>query len=642
MIADTQGVVKVLDFGLASVAQASAPASGDPVNSPTLTISPTIAGMILGTAAYMPPEQARGKPVDKRADIWAFGCVLYEMLTGKQLFQGDDISEILAAVIKDQPDLSKAPPEVHRLLKGCLEKDPKKRLRDIGDAWKLLEAAPTAAQSSPSLPWIGRIGWIAAAVLALALGALVGLRFLRRPADPALLRFAVPAPENAQLGRQGSPAISPNGRSLAFIAGTVDHFQLWVRDLDSLSARPLAGTEGAQGPFGSPNSRSIAFFAGGKLKRVEVAGGAVLTLCDGGPSPSGSWGSRDVILFSRSLAGGLFSIPAVGGSATAVTTPETGSEITHRFPWFLPDGRHFLYASHPARLIYVADLDAPDRLKARREIPKLQRAMSVNSAAVYAPPGFLLFVRDRTLVAQPFDSDRGQVTGDAVPLVERLGRFSVSQNGVLAYGAPGFGGAVQLTWFDRAGTAVGTVGIPGGTNWPAISPDGGRVAHDAGDSQALSVDVWVHDLARGTESRFTFGPNISDFPVWSPDGSHLAFRTIGQGKSALTQRAVDGSGEQLLDDSPLDKRPDDWSRDGQYILEEVTDPKTNKDTPPPHHPTLPVSPFRRLLPFGLDEFFDVPLERRSHRRRPTNLFLQNKLALPARGNVLLDFLLLGL
>jgi hypothetical protein len=284
-----------------------------------------------------------------------------------------------------------------------------------------------------------------------------------------------------------------------------------------------------------------------------------------------------VILFSRSLAGGLFSIPAAGGSATTVTTPETGSEVTHRFPWFLPDGRHFLYASHPARLIYVADLDASDRLKARREIQKLQRAMSVNSAAVYAPPGFLLFVRDRSLVAQPFDPDKGQVTGDAVPLVEGIGRFSVSQNGVLAYAAPGFGGSVQFTWFDRTGKAVGTVGMPHGTNWPAISPEGGRVAHDAGDSQALSVDVWVHDLARDTESRFTFGPNISDFPVWSPDGSHLAFRTIGQGKSALAQKAVDGSGEQLLDDSPLDKRPDDWSRDGQYIIEEVTDPKTNKD-----------------------------------------------------------------
>jgi hypothetical protein len=245
----------------------------------------------------------------------------------------------------------------------------------------------------------------------------------------------------------------------------------------------------------------------------------------------------------------------------------------------LPDGRHFLYASHPARLIYIADLDAGDRLKARREIQNVQRALSVSSAAVYAPPGFLLFLRDRTLVAQPFDPDKGQVTGDAVPLVEGPGRFSVSQNGVLTYAAPaaGFGGGVQLTWFDRSGKADGTVGMPTGTNWPAISPDGGTVAHDAGDPQALSVDVWVRDLARGTESRFTFGPNVNDFPVWSPDGRHIAFRTIGQGKSALAQKAVDGSGEQLLDDSPLEKRADDWSRDSRYIIEEVTDPRTNKD-----------------------------------------------------------------
>jgi len=316
-----QGVVKVLDFGLASVAQA-APASGDAANSPTLTISPTIAGMILGTAAYMPPEQARGKPVDKRADIWAFGCVFYEMLTGKQAFQGETTSDVLAVVIKDQPDLSKAPPEVHRLLRKCLEKDPKKRLRDIGDAWELLEPAPAKPTNARS--WTGIIGWIAAAVATIVLG---GLLLLRRPVDdPRVLRFAVAAPPNSRV--IGLPVISPNGKSLAFASGTGDRGELWVRDLASLSARPLPGTEGARNPFWSTNSRSIAFFADGKLKRIDVAGGPAVPLCDGGPSPTGTWGSRDVILFSRSLAGGLFSVPAAGGSVTTVSTPEKGGEVS--------------------------------------------------------------------------------------------------------------------------------------------------------------------------------------------------------------------------------------------------------------------------------------------------------------------------
>ena len=568
-----QGVVKVLDFGLAAISQISPSDGSSPANSPTLTISPTMAGMILGTAAYMSPEQARGKVVDKRADIWAFGVVLYEVLTGDHLFKGDDLTETLASVVKEQPDLGKAPLEVHRLLRKCLEKDPRKRLRDIGDAWELLEAPPAPEQAASSRPWTGRIGWIAAAVLALALGALTGQRFLRPPVGQQVLRFAVPAPENTRF--LGAPAISPDGRSLAFIAGTGDRFELWVRDLDSLSARPFAGTEGARNPFWSPNSRAIAFFAQGKLRRVDAAGGSVLTLCDGGPSPTGSWGSRDVILFSRSLSSGLFSVPAAGGNATTVTTPE--KTTTHMFPWFLPDGRHFLYKSLQERLIYMADLGAGDGLKARREIQRLQG--SAYSGTVYAPPGFLMFLRDRTLMALPFDLDNGQLAGDAVPLVEGLDLFSVSQNGVLAYAASGSlaGRGTQLTWFDRAGKADGTVGMPAGINWPAISPDGGRVVHDASDPRTVSVDVWVHDLARGTESRFTFGPDTSNFPVWSPDGRNIAFRRISQGKAELFQRAVDGAMEQLLDDSVPDRRADDWSRDGQYIIEEVTDPKTKQD-----------------------------------------------------------------
>jgi len=421
-----EGVVKVLDFGLAAVSQPSGSGEGNPTNSPTLTISPTRAGMILGTAAYMSPEQARGQSVDRRADIWSFGVLLWEMLTGRQLFHGDTVSDILAGVLKDEPDFEQVPEQVRPLLRRCLQKEPKKRLRAIGDWDALLSRDSHAAGigvvdpspiSAPLLSRLGLAGWIAAGVLAIAAVAFDLIAYRHGAEEPPrVIKTSVLLPEKATFVPQSLPAVSPDGRRLAFLATGPGGGLLWVRDLDSLVARPLAGTEGAFEPFWLPDSRSIGFFASGKLKKIEVAGGPALALCDlAGNNPrGGSWSKNDVILFAVNNSG-LLRVSAAGGSATPATTLDQASgEIGHRYPWFLPDGHHFLYlaAIAPAvnSAVYVGDVDSKNR----------QPIIRVNSNAIYSPPGYLLFVRERTLMAQPFDATKLQTTGDAVPVAEQI------------------------------------------------------------------------------------------------------------------------------------------------------------------------------------------------------------------------------
>src|SRR5579863_2609480 len=385
------GTVKVLDFGLAKVTPASA-GDSDPETSPTLSMRATQIGMILGTAAYMSPEQARGRPVDKRADIWAFGVVLYEMLTGQPPFTGDDVTEILASVVKTEPDFSRVPAQVRPLLQRCLEKEPKKRLRDIGDLDLLMVGAghvpPDRVGHGRPLPWVA---WAVAGVLAVALG-LVAYRHVTE--ETRVLKMSVLPPDKATFKASSPPAVSPDGRRLAFVATLDDKDSLWVRDLDSLAARALTGTDGADDPFWSPDSRSIAFFADGKLKKIEVAGGPALTLCDAARSFGGSWSKNGVIVFGVGN-GSTFRVPAAGGSATPVTSPDRASgEVDHRFPWFLPDGHQFLYTANKGdeqtAVVYVADLDSSNR----------KLVLAGNSNAVYTRPGYLLFVRERTLMAQ--------------------------------------------------------------------------------------------------------------------------------------------------------------------------------------------------------------------------------------------------
>ena len=612
------GVVKLLDFGLAKAFSNQREPSADPENSPTLTMGATDAGVILGTAAYMAPEQARGKQVDKRADIWAFGVVLFELLTGERVFQGEDVAETLASVIHKQPDLARVPPRAQQLIRTCLEKDPKKRLRDIGDAFRLLETPPQeiapAASRRTLLPWIAA-GVCAAVSLALAF---VSYRHVTEEKPRVLKMFVLP-PEKAVFKNNSLPAVSPDGRRLAFAARTGGKDQLWVRDLDSLAARALTGTDGADDPFWSPDSRTIAFFAEGKLKKIEVAGGPALTLCDAASGRGGSWNKDDVIVFGV-FNGGTYRVPAAGGSATALTAPEKAvGEVDHRYPWFLPDGRHFLYTAtndghaqlQDKGAIYAGEVDSRNR----------KLVLTANSNTVYSPPGYLLFVRQRTLMAQPFDAGKVQTTGDAIPIVEQVdsvggrdaqNQFSISQNGILAYTSGSVGGDFQLTWFDRSGKADGTLGPANVISWGAISPDGKTVAAER-VTQGVA-DIWLHDLARGTASRLTFGPRANQFPVWSPDGSHIAFNSARDGVAHPFQKSASGTGrEETLSkpvgEPPTNTRVEDWSRDGRYlILSSFGDPRTKNDVwvmpafgdrkPFPYLRTEFVERYARLSPDG--------------------------------------------
>jgi len=583
-----QGVIKVLDFGLAAVGARSTANTGDLQNSPTLTISPTQAGLILGTAAYMSPEQARGKAVDQRSDVWAFGCVVFEMLTGRPVFSGETVSDILAGVLAREPKFDAVPANVRRLVQRCLEKDPKQRLRAIGD-WRLLvdEPAPTALTA----PDRRRLFWpSAAAVLLLATLALAYVAYHHITEEQRVLRLSILPPEKVTADME---AVSPDGRRIVFVGALEGQSALWVRDLDSTSSRKLEGTDDSTYPFWSPDSRSIAFYQGGKLKRVDAAGGPTLTLCEAANGRSGTWSQNGVILFSPSVGTGLYRVPAAGGQATPVTEPDRASgENAHRMPWFLPDGHRFLYTARNVEIentaIYLADLNSKERRK----------ILASSYDAMYAPPGFLLFLRGSTLMVQPFDASSAQSKGEPVPVAEQIrldslnlvGRFSVSRTGVLAYtsgfairgfnGAFGSGalvGNVQLTWYDRSGKIVGTIGEPGIIDRPSISPDGRTVAFDRVGPNG-KYDIWLYDQARGTESRFTFSSAQNEYPTWSPDGTRIVYNSVRAGlPSALFQKALTGSSEGELWEQSVNARPEDWSRDGRYIIARVLDPKTSLD-----------------------------------------------------------------
>ena len=585
-----EGVIKVLDFGLAAITQPSQHGQTGNVQAgtdiATLTMSPTQSGMIMGTAPYMSPEQASGKPVDRRTDIWAFGVVLYELLTGKHLFEGETISHILAAVLKDEPNVESVPEQVRPLLKRCLEKDVKKRLQAIGD-WDLLlavgQASPSGglqpAQSDMSAPSRSRFGAVSALAAIFALAALgLGLVAYHHATEepPRVVKISVLPPDKATILGGSLPAVSPDGRHLAFAATSDGKTELWVRDLDSLTARALTGTEGAYDPFWSPDSRSIAFYAGNKLKRIDVAGGPALALCDiqQDRPRGGSWGKNDVLVFAPNNGNdGIFRVPASGGIATRVTEIDKATgENTHRFPWFLPDGRHFLYSGPSfgaqTAAVYVGDVDSKAGAKNR------QRVLAADSMAVYSPPGYLLFVRDQTLMAQAFDAAKLQTAGDAVPVAEQIDsggnavryQFSLSQNGVLAYGSGGVTGAYQLAWTDRSGKTAGTVGSPSTYADFRLSPDEKRIAFDRFD--AGNQDIWVMDLERGVTSRLTFDPSQDNAPLWSPDGLRIVYSNNRSGGHDLYSKAATGAGQEevLVKVGTPNAWETSWSRDGRFLM----------------------------------------------------------------------------
>jgi Tol biopolymer transport system component len=600
------GVVKVLDFGLAMVAPAS---SGDSLafeHSPTLSLeAATRAGVILGTAAYMAPEQARGKTVDKRADIWAFGVVLYEMLTGRRLFEGETVSDTLASVLKEEPEWNRVPAKAQRLLRSCLQKDPKRRLHDIADARLLLE---DERQSAPvQRKWL----WPSAAALAsLAAVLLAVVHFREEPAVVAPVRFQIPMPEKVTLGT-GAFTLSPDGRYLAFAPIGADGVtRIWVRALDSLEARPLPGTEGAGNfpPFWSPDSRFIGFAAGGKYKKVDVTGGPPQTLCElPGTLGASAW-NRDGVVLLTANPGGVLRVPEAGGVPSPVTTVDPSrQEIYHGKPSFLPDGRHFLYlrvSSNPEYGgTYLGSLDIkPEQQDRKRLLPGpigVQYLPSSDPAI-----GYVLFLREATLMAQPFDNRKFELTGQPVPIAEQVGNngvisgfFSASDNGTLAYRSGG-GAGRQFTWLDRQGKVLGRAGDLATYTNIALSPDGTRAVSIRPDAQR---DLWLFEFARGLNSRFTFTASVETNPVWSPDGNRIAFASDRGGRFDLYEKSSNGAGEdELLFKSDQNKTPTSWSRDGRLLVYHSTDPKTKADLW-----AIPLEGDRKPIPVLRTEFNEL-------------------------------------
>jgi serine/threonine protein kinase/Tol biopolymer transport system component len=602
------GTVKVLDFGLAkALAPEQDPASGaHRSQSPTITSPAMLTGLgiVLGTAAYMAPEQAKGREADKRSDIWAFGCVLYEMLTGRRPFDGEDMTDVLGAVVRLEPAWEALPADVpapvRTLVRQCLVKDRRRRVGDIAAALFVLDhqtsvapAVPVASSRSP------RVAWLVAALSIIAtIGtAVVALRMSRSgtiASDPVQFTIAPPektvfgGPAAAATGRAGQLAISPDGRNIAFVAGAQSAFQIWLRPLASAEARPIQGTEGGAFPFWKPDSQFVAFFAEGKLKKVAIAGGPPVVVADAAGALGGSWSRDDVIVFG-SVRSGVLRVPSGGGVPIAVTALAAG-EDAHRWPHFLPDGRHFFYTAVTGACcpppkpgtIMIGSLDQDEPAVA---------VLQADSSAIYAS-NHLLFARDETLMVQAFDPDARQLAaGDAVPVTARvskdLSRYvsaSVSVNGTLVYAAGGTLNPYQLTWFDRAGKSLGILGNGAVDVNLSLSPDEHNVAVALRSGSPENLDIWTIGIARKLPSRVTTDEQPEGWPVWSRDGTHIVFGRGPRGvggppeKARLVQTLANGTGpmETLLEAVDTPSRPcgplqctlmpTDWSTDNRYVL----------------------------------------------------------------------------
>ena len=605
------GIVKVLDFGLAKLAEPS-PQDVD-TQAATLARNRTDTGVVMGTPRYMSPEQARGERVDARTDIFSFGVVLYEMLAGRAPFTGATASDCIAAILKDEPsELTetnrKITPQLEKIVRRCMEKRTEQRFQSASDLCFALEALSTLSGSRPeskldtevAAPAVTenvgrssvrnreRLAWLAASLLLGMLG-FAWAYITRQPmtSDARVMRFSILPPEKSSFGQI---AVSPDGRYLAFAAATGGKVQLWVRALDSSQARALAGTQGATYPFWSPDSHFIGFFADGQLKKIEVTGGPVQTLCEVLLPLGGAWSRTGVIIFGQT-GSGLLRISAAGGEVTQMTTLDRSrQEFPHRFPTFLPDGRHFLYSvrsgQKETRGIYLGSLDGT--LKRRLlDQPTMIKYMAAVPGDTAGGAGWLLFAQDGALLAQPFDTSRMDFTGEPFSLSDKVGSdvisttyptFSVSDNGVLVFDPSHKLQRRQYRWVDRRGQSINTLDVAAGVYQHWLSPDEKRFIADRNDPQTSTSDLWLYDVSGGNPTRFTFDP-ASDFnPVWSPDGSRIVWNSNRDGVPNLYQKAANLAGEEtLLWKSDQPKIPTDWSRDGRYVIYHQRDPKTKLD-----------------------------------------------------------------
>ncbi len=573
VIVTPEGAVKLLDFGLAKAFQ---PLAGDvpedPTNSPTLTVGATVHGMPMGTPAYMAPEQALGKNVDERADIWAWGVVLYELITGDRLFKGDSVAETLSQVLTKEPDLTRLPLAAQPLLRRCIEKDPKQRLRAIGDA-KLFLDQPAPIAHPPSRFRIGL--WLAGATL---LAAFTTIFFLLSRATPAPqpMHLSIALPENSE----AVPALSPDGRKIAISARTGVKYQLWIRNLDSAEFHPMGGDE-AQNLFWSPDSRFIGFFGDGKLKIIPVAGGPSQTLCNT-ERGTATWNHDGVILYAAGNGlgseNGISRVSASGGACTTIKASEKGTVVG--YPQFLPDDRHYFYSvsSDDATRggVFLGSIDESAG----------RRILADQTGVVYAPPdrkggsGYLLFVRDDALIAQPFNAGALRPDGEPMTVTKHAAYPSIGGNGLLVYLANGERSqSYQLRWLDRSGGNVGEIGKEDPSDRRpyllALSPDEKMAAISKADPVPPAIfDLFIYDFSRNAQRLL----NHASSTIWSPDASRLVF-SAGTGTSGdLYWTSINGGGtEELLLKNPNRKYPSDLSRDGHYLIYTEIDPKTRAD-----------------------------------------------------------------
>ena len=578
------GAVKILDFGLAKMQEPAATA--DRSIAPTVTLGATREGVIVGTPAYMSPEQARGQAVDKRTDIWAFGCVLFEMLTGRAPFSGATITDVLAAVVDREPDWTLLPPStpanVGRLLRRCLEKDPKKRARDMGDVAAELKDVSPPDSTRDERSHSNRAGAIAGAVAALvglgALGAAVVL--LSRHGAPERaerrVQFGLAIPQKANDLITGTiPTPSPDGQLLAFVARDSNQSVVWVRPLDAIAARQLPGTDGASGAvIWSPGSRWIGFFADGKLKKIAPSGGPPQTIGAIAGFQDAAWGTSGEIIFRSTNREAILGISEAGGAPRAITKLDvTRGENSHRFLQFLPDGRRFLFTARCAdrenNALYVGSIDSP----------QVKRIMAAQSRVSYVPgttggAGSLLFYKDGALMAQPFDLERMTLGAEPNPVFDKISYVAASI--VAGFRASDDGRTVivegeganddVLTWFNRDGTSGGTVGPPGDYLQLRMSPSGDRVAYTKPDDRGGNRDIWYTDTARGITARLTVNGANDWFPVWSANGKELLFVSDreGAGGRPFLKKSIDVGGEEELVPQGV-ASPWDWTHDGRWF-----------------------------------------------------------------------------
>ena len=593
----TKNGPKLMDFGLAKPMTGVGASAVGPLtpSTPTMSVASLSAsaspltekGTVVGTFQYMAPEVLQGAEADARSDIFSFGCLLFEMVTGRRAFEGKSQFSVLGAILDKEPDRVSAvqptsPARLDEIVHLCLAKNPDQRygcMHDVKIQLGVLANADPAqdvAAAVPSAPVQSRLGWLVAGVATLVVLGLAGAHFFAAPrAEPVVRSSILPPPGGAFLMmavEAGPPVLSPDGTRLAFTArDEKGKIMLYVRPLNSLTAQPLTGTEEAMYPFWSPDSLEIGFFAGGKLRRIDAGGGPPQTICDAANGRGGAWSQDGVIVFTPTTSAALLRVPATGGTPEPASKLDTSQgENSHRWPVFLPDGKHFLYWSRTVQGVQgnALDIGVIGSLEGKQ-------LMKSETMAVYAS-GYLLFMREQTLMARPFNARTLEVSGEAVPVAEHVAInggvtrpiFSASENGSLVYETGETAGNWNLDWVDRDGKQTGAVPQPDRYFYPALSPDGTRLAVDLFNGTQGTQDIWIFDLARGTRTRLTFGTASQLSPAWSPDGKTIFYQSNAKSGYHLYSKAADGSGSEqtVLESKDAEEAIPTCSPDGRYVV----------------------------------------------------------------------------